>query len=72
MADSSLSHYNSLVKLVLIGDSGVGKSTLLKRLAEDAFVEVYQGTIGVDFRLSGITLDDGNRVKLQVWDTAGQ
>lgn len=63
--------YDSLVKLVLVGDSAVGKSALLKRLAEDSFNDDYQNTVGVDFRLTGLTVGK-KRVKLQVWDTAGQ
>jgi len=63
--------YDFLFKLVLIGDSGVGKSCLLLRFADDSFTESYISTIGVDFRFK--TLAVGNKfVKLQIWDTAGQ
>jgi len=63
--------YDALFKLVLIGDSGVGKSCLLLRFADDAFTESYITTIGVDFRFR--TVQVGNMmVKLQIWDTAGQ
>jgi len=63
--------YDYLFKLVLIGDSGVGKSCLLLRFADDAFTESYITTIGVDFRFRTIEIDK-KVVKLQIWDTAGQ
>jgi len=63
--------YDYLFKLVLIGDSGVGKSCLLLRFADDAFTESYISTIGVDFRFRTVKIDN-KTVKLQIWDTAGQ
>lgn len=63
--------YDHLFKLVLIGDSGVGKSCLLLRFADDNFTDSYISTIGVDFRFRTITIDK-KTVKLQIWDTAGQ
>jgi len=63
--------YDFLFKLLLIGDSGVGKSCLLLRFAEDAFTDSYLSTIGVDFKIRTIDLE-GKTVKLQIWDTAGQ
>jgi len=63
--------YDYLFKLVLIGDSGVGKSCLLLRFADDSFTDSYISTIGVDFRFRTATLDH-KTVKLQIWDTAGQ
>ena len=60
-----------LFKLVLIGDTGVGKSCILLRFADDAFTESYISTIGVDFRFRTIKVEN-KTVKLQIWDTAGQ
>jgi Ras-related protein Rab-8A len=75
MADGSngskLMQYDYLVKLLLIGDSGVGKSSLLTKFADDKFSPHIGQTIGMDFKVKMLTLG-GKRVKLQIWDTAGQ
>lgn len=63
--------YDFLVKLLLIGDSGVGKSCLLLRFSDDSFTTSFITTIGIDFKIRTIELD-GKRIKLQIWDTAGQ
>lgn len=65
------SEYDYLFKLLLIGDSGVGKSCLLLRFADDTYTNDYISTIGVDFKIKTVDLD-GKTVKLQIWDTAGQ
>ncbi|XP_039366666.1 ras-related protein ORAB-1-like [Mauremys mutica] len=63
--------YDYLFKLLLIGDSGVGKSCLLLRFADDNYTDSYISTIGVDFKIRTIELE-GKTIKLQIWDTAGQ
>uniref|UniRef100_A0A3Q0RJ83 small monomeric GTPase n=1 Tax=Amphilophus citrinellus TaxID=61819 RepID=A0A3Q0RJ83_AMPCI len=63
--------YDYLFKLLLIGDSGVGKTCVLFRFSEDAFNSTFISTIGIDFKIRTIELD-GKKIKLQIWDTAGQ
>jgi len=63
--------YDHLFKLLIIGDSGVGKSALLLRFADNVFSTNYITTIGVDFKIRTLVVD-GEKVKLQIWDTAGQ
>ncbi|KAG1775011.1 rab-type small GTP-binding protein, partial [Suillus placidus] len=64
-------HYDFLIKLLLIGDSGVGKSCLLLRFCDNEWTPSFISTIGIDFKICTIKLD-GKRIKLQIWDTAGQ
>ena len=59
-----------LYKLTIIGDGDTGKSNLLMRFAGDGFNPGYIPTIGVDFRIRRVTLDE-SIIKLQIWDTAG-
>lgn len=63
--------YDFLFKVVLIGDSGVGKSNLLSRFTRNEFSLESKSTIGVEFATRSIQVD-GKTIKAQIWDTAGQ
>ena len=63
--------YDYIFKLVLIGDTCVGKSCILVRFSDDIFDDNYVTTIGVDFRIKTIAIKN-KIVKIQIWDTAGQ
>lgn len=60
-----------LLKVIIVGDSAVGKTKLLSRFADNSYNTSYVSTIGVDFKVQTIILD-GKKVKFQIWDTAGQ
>lgn len=62
---------NITLKYLVVGDSGVGKTSLLVRYCEDTFQSDYLSTIGVDFKIKRIELE-GCQVTLNIWDTAGQ
>jgi len=66
-----MSDYDHLYKVLLIGDSGVGKSCILLRYTEGTFIESYISTVGVDFMMKTLRFGD-KTIKLQLWDTAGQ
>ena len=60
-----------IVRLLTLGDSGAGKSSLLLRYTQNEFSTEYMPTIGIDFRLKTVEMK-GKTIKVQVWDTAGQ
>jgi small GTP-binding protein len=60
-----------VLKILCIGDSGVGKTCLISRFTEEAFSSTFISTIGIDFKIKNIEIE-GKNVKLQIWDTAGQ
>ena len=64
--------YDYLFKVLMIGDSGVGKSSILLRYTDNMYDEEMAATIGVDFKLKRTTGPGGERINMTVWDTAGQ
>ena len=66
-----MNDYDHLFKVLMVGDSGVGKSSMLLRFVDDMFSETFISTIGVDFKIKNIQMHD-KILKLQIWDTAGQ
>ncbi|CAH0481593.1 unnamed protein product [Peronospora belbahrii] len=71
MASTHEDEYDYLFKIVLIGDSGVGKSNLLSRFTRNEFNLESKSTIGVEFATKSIVAE-GKTIKAQIWDTAGQ
>ena len=71
MATRQAQTFDMQIKLLMIGDSGVGKTCLLLRYANDSFSPTFITTIGIDFKIKTIELG-GKVIKLQIWDTAGQ
>ena len=71
MTSKDEEEYDYLFKVVLIGDSGVGKSNLLSRFTKNEFNLESRTTIGVEFATKCIECD-GKVIKAQIWDTAGQ
>ena len=62
----------SFFKILILGDSTVGKTCFLTRYADKRFEEHYLATLGIDYKLKNITLKNNQAVKLQIWDTIGQ
>ncbi|RYH26021.1 GTP-binding protein [archaeon] len=68
--------FDCILKLLLVGDQGAGKSSLLMRYSEDAFTDKFIATIGVDFKINNIVYPDAAaqkdvKIRMQVWDIAG-
>lgn len=64
--------FTHVIKIILMGDAGVGKTSLIRKYTDNKFDEGYAYTIGIDFRVKEITLSNKERIRLQIWDTAGQ
>ena len=71
MEEEDSGYYDLKFKIIVIGESRVGKTSLIKRYTKDQFGGVYLTTVGIDFQNKTIEIED-KKVKLQVWDTAGQ
>ncbi|CAG5128974.1 unnamed protein product, partial [Candidula unifasciata] len=63
--------FDYMFKVLLIGNSGVGKTSFLFRYADNSFTSTFVSTVGIDFKVKSI-LRKNRRIKLQIWDTAGQ
>jgi small GTP-binding protein len=63
--------YDYLIKLILVGDTAVGKTSLLLRFTENQVCNDHIATIGIDYKVKRMTVD-GKDIKMQIWDTAGQ
>lgn len=70
MHPSTLIDYK--LQLIIIGDSGCGKTTFMDRYCDGQYRVSYNATVGIDFKVKTILSKSGKRVKLQIWDTAGQ
>eukprot|EP01022_Parablepharisma_sp_SALTPOND_P001345 TRINITY_DN106145_c0_g1_i1.p2 TRINITY_DN106145_c0_g1~~TRINITY_DN106145_c0_g1_i1.p2 ORF type:complete len:142 (-),score=14.66 TRINITY_DN106145_c0_g1_i1:428-853(-) len=62
---------DAVIKVKLIGDSGVGKASIISRYTEGTFTETTQATIGVDYKVGKVKIND-KLIKLVIWNTAGQ
>ena len=60
-----------LQRILLIGDSGVGKTSILEKYINNNFPENYKASKGMDYKTKIITFEDGNIIKFQIWDTSG-
>lgn len=65
------SDYDYLYKVILVGDSGVGKTNIASRFTDNSFTDSIRSTIGIDFQIKVIDVES-EKIKLQIWDTAGQ
>ena len=70
-SESKVPAFDYLCKSIIVGDSGVGKTNIVLRFTEDTYKHCHTATIGVDFKIKTLQVDD-SKVRLQVWDTAGQ
>jgi small GTP-binding protein len=71
MATKNIENFDFLAKIVIIGDSNVGKTNILCRYTQDEYKKSHIATIGVDLKVKVIKIDEV-KIKMQIWDTAGQ
>lgn len=69
--EGSDQNFDYMFKLLIIGNSSVGKTSFLFRYADDAFTSAFVSTVGIDFKVKTVYKNE-KRIKLQIWDTAGQ
>ncbi|XP_064153093.1 ras-related protein Rab-3C isoform X2 [Anguilla rostrata] len=69
--ENSDQNFDYMFKLLIIGNSSVGKTSFLFRYADDCFTSAFVSTVGIDFKVKTVYKND-KRIKLQIWDTAGQ
>ncbi|KAL0106404.1 hypothetical protein PUN28_016259 [Cardiocondyla obscurior] len=69
--DAADQNFDYMFKLLIIGNSSVGKTSFLFRYADDSFTSAFVSTVGIDFKVKTVFRHE-KRVKLQIWDTAGQ
>jgi GTPase SAR1 family protein len=69
---SSAKHNDMVFKVIVVGDSGCGKSCLIQRYLTNEFLDDYTVTLGVEYHSKSIKIDGNINIKLQFWDTAGQ
>ena len=63
--------FDEKIKIMLLGDSSVGKSSILRKYCKNEFLGKYITTIGIDFQIKNLTIDN-KKIKVQIWDTAGE
>lgn len=66
--DAADQNFDYMFKLLIIGNSAVGKTSFLFRYADDSFTSAFVSTVGIDFKVKTVFRND-KRVKLQIWDT---
>lgn len=71
MAATTDQHFDYMFKILIIGNSSVGKTSFLFRYADDSFTSAFVSTVGIDFKVKTVIRRE-KRMKLQIWDTAGQ
>ncbi|XP_072549442.1 RAB3D, member RAS oncogene family, b isoform X1 [Salminus brasiliensis] len=69
--DAADQNFDYMFKLLIIGNSSVGKTSFLFRYADDSFTSAFVSTVGIDFKVKTV-FRNNKRIKLQIWDTAGQ
>lgn len=71
MNNTTDQHFDYMFKILIIGNSSVGKTSFLFRYADDSFTSAFVSTVGIDFKVKTVIRKE-KRMKLQIWDTAGQ